>query len=337
MAMDYKSSGVDVEAGEKLVDWLKVKQSRQKSPHKDKILSGIGGFAALFKADFSKYEDPYLVSSTDGIGTKLKLGVKYNRYKGLGQDLVAMCVNDLVCCGADPLFFLDYYAVSKLDLNTAQEFIDGIREACHKSDMALIGGETAEMPGVYSGEDFDCAGFSIGVVDRKSLFDSESINIGDSIIGFASSGFHSNGYSLIRKIFESDMDQYIDELIKPTELYVDLVKGLKKSLVIKSAAHITGGGIQNLARVIPEKVALRLENWEWPNIFKIAQKKSKLSNEQMLDTFNCGIGFAIFLSKENSEQAIRIAGDLGYKAQIIGEVITKDPDEKNQIFMRRPN
>ena len=204
MSMDYKQAGVDVAAGDALVDWLKSTNPK-KFPHQDKIVSGIGGFAALFRADFSKMKEPCLVSCTDGVGTKVKLAAEFGRYREVAQDLVAMCVNDMVCCGAQPLFFLDYYATGKLQLDAAKDFLSGVRDACHESDCALIGGETAEMPGVYHEKDFDCAGFAVGVVDKPEALGPHRVKVGDRLLGLASSGFHSNGYSLLRKVFAEDL------------------------------------------------------------------------------------------------------------------------------------
>ena len=222
--MDYKSSGVDVEAGDSLVDWLIEDEKKYPTPHADKIISGIGGFASLFRADFSKMKKPCLVTCTDGVGTKVKLASEFNRYEGIGQDLVAMCVNDLICTGGDPLLFLDYYASGKLNLENAQSFLRSVRKACFDSDCALIGGETAEMPGVYHDNDFDCAGFAVGVVDEEKSLGSRLVKKGDQVLGVASSGFHSNGYSLLRQVFAQDKEKWLDTLLTPTALYVKLFK-----------------------------------------------------------------------------------------------------------------
>ena len=275
--MDYKSAGVDIDAGEALVDWLKS-QAPENPPHKNRLVSGIGGFSALFRAGFPQMESPCLVSATDGVGTKLKVATYFEDYSTIGQDLVAMCVNDLICCGAQPLFFLDYYACGKLDLDQAKSFLKGLQNACVESDCSLIGGETAEMPGVYKPGDFDCAGFSVGVVDEKKTLGSHKVKSGDVLIGVASSGFHSNGFSLIRKIFENDFDSFKSQLLKPTELYVKL--GLQVREQVNAMAHITGGGMDNILRVIPDFTAVQLEHWDVPEIFKEAQKRAKLETEK---------------------------------------------------------
>ncbi|RYZ64506.1 MAG: phosphoribosylformylglycinamidine cyclo-ligase, partial [Proteobacteria bacterium] len=226
--IDYKASGVDVEAGDELVEWLKESGSKTRSPHADRLVSGIGGFAAMFRIGFPEMKKPCLVSSTDGVGTKIKLAAQFKMYEGVGQDLVAMCINDLVCCGAQPLFFLDYYATGKLELEAAKSFLTGVRNACHASGAALIGGETAEMPGVYHGDDFDAAGFSVGIVDEEKALGRHRVSVGDHVIGVSSSGFHSNGYSLLRKVFEGDLEEWREILMTPTHLYASLVLELAK-------------------------------------------------------------------------------------------------------------
>ncbi len=212
MAIDYKQAGVDVEAGDALVDWLKA-SAPARWPHQDRLVAGIGGFAALFRADFKELSEPCLVSCTDGVGTKIKVAVHFDSFKEVAQDLVAMCVNDMVCCGATPLFFLDYYASGKLRLPAAKNFLAGVQAACIESNCALIGGETAEMPGVYEGNDFDCAGFSVGVVDRPKALGAHRVQAGMRLLGVSSSGFHSNGFSLLRKVFAQDMDQWREQLL----------------------------------------------------------------------------------------------------------------------------
>ena len=252
---DYLSSGVNVEAGDALVDWLQEVEkegSALKHPHSEKVIAGIGGFASLFRADFAKYKKPCLVTCTDGVGTKVKLATYFRSYKEVAQDMVAMCVNDLICTGGSPLLFLDYYATGKLDLEAAKEFLQGVRKACLESHCALVGGETAEMPGVYANGDFDCAGFAVGVVDEDEALGLNKVVRGDVLLGVASSGFHSNGFSLLRKVFEKDLDDWKEELLKPTALYVQMVKNLQHAQIqIHALAHITGGGIENIPRVLP--------------------------------------------------------------------------------------
>ena len=289
MSENYKSSGVDVEAGDKLVDWLQS-SDQNKGPHHAQIVEGIGGFASLFRLPKHQYKKPCLVTCTDGVGTKVKLAAEYDRYEGIGQDLVAMCVNDLICTGGDPLLFLDYYAVRKLDLSTAKKFLESVRKACHESNCALVGGETAEMPGVYHNSDFDCAGFAVGIVDEDERWGAHRVEAGDQIIALESSGFHSNGYSLIRKVFADDSAKYINELIEPTRLYVSAILNLKTKIKIKACAHITGGGLENLPRILPQTMTAKIKAWEFPKIFKIVQERTQMSSIEMLQTFNCGVG-----------------------------------------------
>ncbi len=293
-------------------------------PHQDKIVSGIGGFAALFRADFSGMKEPCLVSCTDGVGTKVKLAADQGRYHSVAQDMVAMCVNDLICCGADPLFFLDYYATGKLDLRAAKEFLAGVRQACVESHCALIGGETAEMPGVYAGKDFDCAGFSVGVVDRVEAWGAHRVNSGDKLIALPSSGFHSNGYSLLRKVFESDMAKWVDTLLVPTRLYVDVVKSLKSIGGIHAAAHITGGGMENIPRVLSKGQIAVLKPWAMPEPFKEVQRRCGMSWKQMLETLNCGIGLVLAVDGAKSDALIARAKEKGHDAFLLGEILQGD-------------
>ncbi len=294
--MDYKSAGVDVEKGDQLVDW--IQDTQVKGPLDDKLISGVGGFASIMRFDFPEYKEPCIVSSTDGVGTKLKIAVHFDEYRFIGQDLVAMCVNDLACCGARPLFFLDYYATGKLELNQARPFLEGVRKACLEVGAQLIGGETAEMPGVYQGRDFDCAGFSVGVVDRPQILGAQRVREGDRVLGVSSSGFHSNGFSLLRKVFEKDLDQWKKELLEPTALYCNLVTAMMKKN-IHAVAHITGSGMENIPRVIPEGLSLSLQEWVWPEPFNEVQRRTGMTRKQMLGTLNCGIGLAVICAPED--------------------------------------
>lgn len=300
MAIDYKSAGVDIEAGDELVAWLKTQDSAH-SPHRDRIVSGIGGFAALFNAQFDGMKEPCLVACTDGVGTKVKLATEFSGERAVAQDMVAMCVNDLVCSGAQPLFFLDYYACGALKLDKAKEFLSGVRAACDASQCALIGGETAEMPGVYAKGDFDCAGFAVGVVDREKQLGALKVKAGDFIWALPSSGFHSNGYSLLRKVFEPDLSEWAEELLKPTRLYVEEVMKLCREDLLSACAHITGGGLDNILRVLPEGCSAELEPWQWPAPFLEVQKRSGLTDQQMLQTLNCGVGMALFVPESKQE------------------------------------
>lgn len=319
MAIDYKQAGVDVEAGDALVDWLRS-NAPAKWPHQERLVEGIGGFAALFRADFKELKEPCLVSCTDGVGTKIKLAVHFESYREVAQDLVAMCVNDLVCCGARPLFFLDYYASGKLRLPAAQDFLAGVQNACIESDCALIGGETAEMPGVYEGNDFDCAGFSVGIVDRPKALGRHRVKPGMKLLGIGSSGFHSNGFSLLRKVFAADLDVWRSELLKPTALYVKLVHEALKIGGVEAIAHITGGGMENLPRVLPEGTMARLKSWPVPSPFIEVKNRSQMSWLNMLGTLNCGIGMVWVVQPEQFESLKAVCVQQGYKAFDLGEV-----------------
>jgi phosphoribosylformylglycinamidine cyclo-ligase len=323
MALNYKDAGVDVVAGEALVQWL-VGSKDGKKHYQKNIVSGIGGFASLFRVDFSSMEKPCLVTCTDGVGTKVKLGSHYARYAPLGQDLVAMCVNDLICCGGMPLLFLDYYATGKLELSAAQDFLTGVQQACDVSRCALVGGETAEMPGVYAQKDFDCAGFAVGVVDEVKALGPHRVQEGDIVIGISSNGFHSNGYSLLRKVFAQDLDQWIDYLLRPTHLYVELMKQLQdRKVVLHAAAHITGEGIENVPRVIPEHLAWEAQAWAWPEPFVEVQRRTGMSDAEMVRTLNCGIGFTVILPQAQAESVKEIARALGYTTFDLGKMIQR--------------
>lgn len=321
MSIDYKNAGVDVEKGEALVDWLQEDQSP--TPHQDKVLAGIGGFASIFRFQFPEVKDPCLVSATDGIGTKLKLAIEMESYSTLGQDLVAMCANDLICTGAQPLFFLDYFATSKLDLEQAKPFLAGVRQACHQSQMALMGGETAEMPGLYQPKDFDCAGFAVGVVDREKILGAHQVTEGMVAIGVSSSGFHSNGFSLLRKLFntEKDLQEFGQQLLEPTALYVRLVMDLLNTHSLAAIAHITGGGMDNVARILPQGLSLKLENWQWPEIFKEAQVRAQLSETKMLKTFNCGVGLVLILKPDQVDSLQEKVHEQGFQTHALGSIV----------------
>lgn len=321
MALDYKKSGVDVEAGDSLVSWLS-QTAPQNFPHKDKVVAGIGGFASLFKLSTGAMQEPCLVSGTDGVGTKLKVAFHFNDVSTIGQDLVAMCVNDILTTGAEPLFFLDYYATGKLDLPQAKEFLTGLRKACHEAQVALVGGETAEMPGFYDKGEFDCAGFAVGIVDKVQALGAHRVVEGDVVIGVSSSGFHSNGYSLLRKVFEKDMKDWKKELLTPTALYSELTKKLLQIPGVHAFAHITGGGTENIPRVIPEGLGLKLQRWEWPLAFQEVQSRTGMSSVQMLQTLNCGIGWVVVASHESQQEIKKIIADSDYNSFDLG-VITK--------------
>jgi phosphoribosylformylglycinamidine cyclo-ligase len=323
---DYKSSGVDVIAGDKLVDWIKAQKPTGPSQN---IVGGVGGFSALFRLDLNKYKKPLLVSCTDGVGTKVKLAVELNRVEPTGVDLVAMCVNDLITCGADPLFFLDYYASGKLELDQAQALLTGVLDGLNQSDCALIGGETAEMPGVYAKKDYDCAGFCVGAVDEDNVIDGKSVTIGDVAVGISSSGFHSNGFSLLRILFEKDYKEHSDLLMTPTRIYVKLVREVRKQIKIKAMAHITGGGIMgNVPRVLPENTALKIQKWPWPDSFAEVQRRSGLTPQQMLETLNCGIGYVFIVDKKDAAKVSEIAKTFGWGSYNIGTVVKHEGESE---------
>lgn len=316
--LNYKNAGVDIETGDALVDWLKDETTP--TPHRARMLDGIGGFASLFRFPSEKYEKPVLVTCTDGVGTKVKLASHFNDFSTVGQDLVAMCVNDLICTGGDPWIFLDYYATGKLDLQAAQSFLASVKKACFESDCALVGGETAEMPGVYQDNDFDCAGFAVGVVDENKTWGAHRVREGQKIFALSSSGFHSNGYSLIRKVFASDLAEWKDVLLRPTALYVKVARALREDFSIAAAAHITGGGIENIPRVLPEGWTWEKKDWIWPEQFQEVQRRTGMNKSEMLTTLNCGIGFCIITDSENEQRCRLIAKNFGFAVHDLGEV-----------------
>ncbi len=331
MDQTYKSAGVDIEAGEKTVDKIK---GYAKSTFNKSVLADIGMFGAFYEPDFSGYKNPVLVSSVDGVGTKLKIAIDMNKYDTIGQDLVNHCVNDIAVCGAKPLFFLDYYATGKLNPDKAADVVKGFSIACKENDCALIGGETAEMPGLYQADDFDVSGTIVGVVDKTKIIDGKRIQKGDLLIGFPSNGLHTNGYSLARKVLleKFKVTDHIneinnvlgDELLKIHKSYLPLITSLKNSVDVKGLSHITGGGIVgNTSRIIPKGLNLLIHwrAWEMPAIFKLIQQTGNISNDEMHKVFNCGIGLIAIVSKENKLQAFQIAHDAHEHALIIGEVI----------------
>lgn len=340
----YKDAGVNIDTGNAFVEAIKPLIKKTKRPE---VLSPIGGFASLFSINKLKYEDPVLVSSTDGVGTKLMIAKKQGFYKGLGVDLVAMCVNDLLCVGAEPLFFLDYFACGRLDPKKAVQVVEGMAESLASIQCALIGGETAEMPGVYQSEEFDLAGFAVGVVNRKEIIDGSGISLGNKIIGLASSGLHSNGFSLVRKILEDthlelnktypDLDRPLGEiLLEPTLVYVNPVLKIKKQFPLLGIAHITGGGlVENIPRILPKQTRAVLDSkaWPFPPIFKFLQEKGGVEAQEMYRVFNCGIGMVLVVAAEKAQEiADRFRGS-GFPAFLIGDIIHRpDPDQPQVII-----
>lgn len=340
-SLSYKDAGVDIDAGNALVERIK---GVTKSTSRPEVKGGLGGFGALCSIP-QKYKSPLLVSGTDGVGTKLRLAMDLKRHRGVGIDLVAMCVNDLIVQGAEPLFFLDYYATGKLDVDTAAEVVTGIGDGCLQSGCALIGGETAEMPGMYHGEDYDVAGFCVGVVEAEDVIDGSKVGAGDAIIALGSSGPHSNGYSLIRKIIEvsnADLSEELDgvaladRLLEPTKIYVKSVLKLLEAVDVHAISHITGGGFwENIPRVLPDnmKAVIDGSSWEWPVIFNWLQENGNVTTHEMYRTFNCGVGLVIALPQAQAEAAVKLLNDEGENAWLIGQ-IAQAADGEEQVEIR---
>lgn len=330
----YKKSGVDINAGETLVQRIAPHARKTFNPS---VIQDIGSFGALFSIDTARYKNPVLVSGTDGVGTKLKIAFMMNRHDTVGIDLVAMCVNDIITSGADPAFFLDYFATGKLDISTAEAVISGIAEGCKRAQCSLIGGETAEMPGFYPEGEYDIAGFAVGIIDRNDVIDGSRVAEGDVVIGLLSSGIHSNGYSLARNVLFNiaghNADTYVeelgkkvgDELLVPTLIYVDAVKALKGNVDIKAMAHITGGGIPlNLIRSIPDGLFAVVDDssWEKPVIFDMIQRIGNVPLDDMRKTFNMGIGYTVTVPEHDAEKSLEILKKCGYNCTVIAQIHT---------------
>jgi phosphoribosylformylglycinamidine cyclo-ligase len=325
----YRDAGVDIDAGDELVERIKARVKRSMRPE---VLGGIGGFGALVEVPLDRYRKPVLVSGTDGVGTKLRLAIDTQRHDGVGIDLVAMCANDVIVQGAEPLYFLDYFASGKLDVDVGERVIAGIVEGCVQAGCALVGGETAEMPGMYHGADYDLAGFCVGVVEKDLIIDGSRTAAGDVVLGLPSSGPHSNGFSLIRKILQvsgadmnADLDgvTLIDRLMTPTQIYVKPLLKLMGQVSLHGLSHITGGGlVDNIPRVLPDglEVALERNAWRRESVFEWLQREGKVSDAEMYRVFNCGIGMTIQLAARDAEQAIGVLRDAGQEALVIGEV-----------------
>lgn len=335
-SISYKDAGVDIDAGNALVERIKGTAKKTRRPE---VLGGLGGFGALCELP-TRYREPVLVSGTDGVGTKLRLAMDLKKHDTIGIDLVAMCVNDLIVCGAEPLFFLDYYATGKLNVDIAADVVNGIGEGCLQSNAALVGGETAEMPGMYEGEDYDLAGFCVGVAEKSEVIDGSNVKTGQALIGLASSGPHSNGYSLIRKIIEvtnADLNEEIDgqsladALMAPTRIYVKPVLKLISELPVHAISHITGGGLQeNLPRVLPEnaKAVVDLNSWQRPEVFNWLQRGGNVDEYEMYRTLNCGVGMIIVVDQDKAQQAIDLLNAEGEKAWQIGHIAEASADEE---------
>jgi phosphoribosylformylglycinamidine cyclo-ligase len=348
IAEKYKSAGVDLEKAVLLVEI--VKKFTVNLPQKG-VISEIGGFSGLFSLDISSYKNPVITASTDGVGTKIKVAIKANKHRGIGIDLVAMCVNDIITSGAKPLFFLDYLAFGKFNEKVFSELIEGIVEGCKISECALLGGETAEMPGMYAEEDYDCAGFVVGIVERDKIIDGSNISIGDILLGIPSSGLHSNGFSLVRKILFEENNFSLDyipeelgkplgeEILTPTKIYVPFIKTiLGRNLPIKGCVHITGGGfIDNIPRILPKncKAVIEKGSWEILPIFNFIQKLGNIPEEEMFRVFNCGIGFILIISEDILEETKNLILALNEKCYVIGYIEKREEKENQVIFVER--
>jgi phosphoribosylformylglycinamidine cyclo-ligase len=336
-SLNYKSAGVDIEAGNNLVERIKPIAARTRTAG---VMAGLGGFGSMFELPLDRYREPVLVSGTDGVGTKLKLAGEMNVHDTIGIDLVAMCVNDIIVQGAEPLFFLDYFATGRLDVDTAAAVIEGIGTGCEQAGAALVGGETAEMPGMYPDGEYDLAGFCVGIVEKSKALDGSKVKVGDKLIGIASSGPHSNGYSLIRKILAvsgAQLDAPFEgktlgeTLLAPTRIYVKPLLTLLNKIGVHALAHITGGGItENLPRVLLDGIhaEIDLSSWQMPEIFKWLQAQGNVAEADMLTTFNCGIGMIVCVAPEDEQAALEMLTTLGETVYPIGKLIAGEGKPK---------
>ena len=334
-SLSYRDAGVDIDAGNDLIENIKPLAAATKRPG---VMAGLGGFGALFELPLDRYKEPVLVSGTDGVGTKLKLAMDLNKHDTIGIDLVAMCVNDLIVQGAEPLFFLDYYATGKLNVDAATDVVAGIAEGCKRSNAALIGGETAEMPGMYQAEDYDLAGFCVGVVEKSKIIDGTKVKKGDVLLGLPSSGPHSNGYSLIRKVIEvsnADLSESFDgatlgeRLLEPTTIYIKPLLELLKDVDVHAMSHITGGGLlENIPRVMPDDACAVIDKTSWnrPAVFDWLQEKGNIEDTEMYRTFNNGLGMVLILDKSVADKAVEILKKNEIQAVLIGHIETKEND-----------
>lgn len=339
--LTYRSAGVDIDAGNLLVEKLK---KIVPLTHREGVLGNLGGFGGCFDISNFRFTHPVLVSATDGVGTKLKLAIQLQKHDTIGIDLVAMCVNDLAVMGAEPLFFLDYFATGQLDVDVAQSVISGIAQGCKQANVALIGGETAEMPGLYAKKDYDLAGFCVGIVDKPAIIDGHSIQAGDQLIALASTGVHSNGYSLVHHLLEKNQvpldfqlegKSLADILLAPTRIYVPALLALVREKILKGAAHITGGGfVENIPRVLPKHCAayVNTASWTLPPIFNWLQSQGNLSSHELRRTFNCGIGMVLCVSPAECERALALLEAQGETAWVMGEVVARETPEIGVIF-----
>ncbi len=332
-SLNYKSAGVDIAAGNELVERIKPIAARTRTAG---VMSGLGGFGSMFELPLDRFKNPILVSGTDGVGTKLKLAIDLGIHNTVGIDLVAMCVNDIIVQGAEPLFFLDYFATGKLDVDTAAAVIEGIGKGCELAGAALVGGETAEMPGMYADGEYDLAGFCVGIVEKSKVLDGSKVSVGDKLIGIASSGPHSNGYSLIRKIIAHSNSALTDvfgdktlgvALLEPTKIYVKSLLALLEKVPVHAFAHITGGGLtENLPRVLPVglNANIDLSSWAFPDIFLWLQEQGNVSQADMLTTFNCGIGMIVCVAAKDEKVTLETLQALGETVFVIGELVESE-------------
>ena len=340
-SLSYKDAGVDINAGNALVERIKPEVKRTT---RAEVIGGLGGFGGLCAIP-SKYKEPTLVSGTDGVGTKLRLAIDLKKHDTIGIDLVAMCVNDLVVQGAEPLFFLDYYATGKLDVDVAADVVKGIADGCVQSGCALVGGETAEMPGMYHEGDYDLAGFCVGVVEKSEIIDGSRVKNGDALIALGSSGPHSNGYSLVRKVIDVagvnpatellDNKPLSEHVLAPTKIYVKSVLALIKQADVHAIAHLTGGGFwENIPRVLPKntKAVIDEKSWKWPSVFNWLQEKGNIDTYEMYRTFNCGVGMVIALPQEQVETALAILKQAGENAWLIGHIEHAEDDAEQVVI-----
>jgi len=342
-SLSYRDAGVDIDAGNALIERIKPHAA---ATRRDGVLDQLGGFGALFQLPLDRYKEPVLVAGTDGVGTKLRVAIDLGKHDSVGIDLVAMCVNDLIVQGAEALFFLDYYATGKLDVDVASDVVKGISEGCIQAGAALVGGETAEMPGMYNKGDYDLAGFCVGVVEKSKIITGKQVAKGDVLIGLASTGPHSNGYSLIRKIIEvsgADLNAEFDgaslgeRLLAPTRIYVKPLLKLLEKVNVHAMAHITGGGLlENLPRVMPEDTLARIDanSWSKPAIFDWLQEKGNVESNEMYRTFNCGIGMVLVVAAEDAEQTLSMMQEQQIDAWQIGQIDSKTAADQEQVIIR---
>ncbi|MTI63984.1 phosphoribosylformylglycinamidine cyclo-ligase [Methylophaga sp.] len=340
-SLSYRDAGVDIEAGNALVDRIKPHAAKTRRPG---VMAGLGGFGSLFELPLDRYKQPVLVSGTDGVGTKLRLAIEAGIHNTIGIDLVAMCANDIAVLGAEPLFFLDYYATGKLDVDVAESVVSGIAEGCLQAGAALVGGETAEMPSMYEDGDYDLAGFCVGVVEKDGVIDGSKVATGDKLIGLAASGPHSNGYSLIRKILERSGQSMNDDfdgstlgekLLAPTRIYVKSLLELNDKISIHALSHITGGGLlENIPRVLPEdkKAVISADSWQRPAVFDWLQEQGNVEDKEMYRTFNNGIGMVVIVAAEEADTALSLLHGLGEEASLIGQIENRAADEDSVVI-----